>query len=272
MHELQSKLAEVQQQLSHETRRAQLLEQELTHLRSLTLQHNGQQTAAFDVITKHYAQGAIYPSGPELAPDKPGQQGDTAPLDAVPRARPKSMDGYTQTHGNLSEVMSRRRSAPTEELPQQAPASTGRSVSSALHAVSGAYLKEQAANSATARERRRNIPSSANPDSEAMALRFVEEAQPVPLAQEENTVTISRPAFELLVLKDRAINAVKEGITIAECSLSDHPLIFANDAFSEITGYAREEVLGKNCRQDLTVCASTASGTTDLSCSQPCTL
>ncbi|DBA80043.1 TPA: hypothetical protein ACH3X2_007536 [Trebouxia sp. C0005] len=46
----------------------------------------------------------------------------------------------------------------------------------------------------------------------------------------------------------RAINAVKEGITIADCSLPDHPLIFANDAFSKITGYSREEALGKNCR------------------------
>ena len=115
--------------------------------------------------------------------------------------------------------------------------------------MSGAYLKEQAAISTAARERRRQIPSSATAESEMMALQFIEEAQPVPLSQESNTVTISRPAFELLVLKDRAINAVKEGITIAECSLPDHPLIFANDAFSQITGYTREEVLGKNCRQ-----------------------
>lgn len=248
MHELQSKLAEVQQQLSRETRRAQLLEQELTHLRSLTLQHTGQQSASFDGITKHYVQGAIYPSGTELVADKPGRDGDTAPLEAVQRLRPKSMDGYTQTHDNLSKQMSRQRSAPTEKVTQQPPANTERLVSSALHAVSGAYLKEQAAISTTAREKRRKIPSSATSESEAMALRFVEEAQPVLLSQEDNTVTISRPAFELLVLKDRAINAVKEGITIAECSLPDHPLIFANDAFSQITGYSREEVLGKNCR------------------------
>ncbi|DBA80042.1 TPA: hypothetical protein ACH3X2_14277 [Trebouxia sp. C0005] len=68
------------------------------------------------------------------------------------------------------------------------------------------------------------------------------------LGETSNTVTISKQAFELLVLKDRAINAVKEGITIADCSLPDHPLIFANDAFSKITGYSREEALGKNCR------------------------
>ena len=249
MHELQSALAEVQQQLSHETRRAHLLEQELTHLRSLTLQHTGQQSASVDGITKHYAQGAIFPSGTELAPASSGQEKDTAPLDAVQRPRPKSMDGYTQTAGNLNEQMGRQRSAPTQGTPQEPPVNADKTVSTALHAVSGAYLKEQAAISTAARERRSQIPSSATAESEMMALQFIEEAQPVPLSQESNTVTISRPAFELLVLKDRAINAVKEGITIAECSLPDHPLIFANDAFSQITGYAREEVLGKNCRQ-----------------------
>lgn len=249
MHELQSNLAEVQQQLNRETRRAQLLEQELTHLRSLTLQHTGQQSASVGGITKRYVQGAICPSGTELAPPGPGQEKDTAPLDAVQRPRSKSIDGYTQTAGNVNEQMGRQRSAPAEKTSQKPPTSADKTVSTALHAVSGAYLKEQAAISTAAQERRHQIPSSASADSEMMALRFVEEAQPVPLSQEPNTVTISRPALQLLVLKDRAINAVKEGITIAECNLPDHPLIFANDAFSQITGYTRAEVLGKNCRQ-----------------------
>ena len=239
----------MQQQLNHETSRTQLLEQELTHLRSLTLQHTGQQSASVDGTTKHYAQGAIYPSGTELAPPISGQEKDAAPLDAVEGPRLKSMNGYTQITGNLDEHLKRQRSAPAEKTYEESPASADKTVRSALHAVSGAYLKEQAAISTAAQERRRQIPSSASAESELMALRFVEEAQPVPLSQEPNTVTISRPAFELLVLKDRAINAVKEGITIADCSLPDHPLIFANDAFSQITGYTREEVLGKNCRQ-----------------------
>ena len=41
---------------------------------------------------------------------------------------------------------------------------------------------------------------------------------------------------------------VKEGITIADYTLPDMPLIYANRSFSSITGYATAEVLGRNCR------------------------
>ena len=122
-----------------------------------------------------------------------------------------------------------------------------RAVSSALHAVNGAYLKQQLAQQSSSLQQRQEPMS----DAESKVHRFIEQAQPVVLSETSHTVTISKQAFELLVLKDRAINAVKEGITIADCSLLDHLLIFTNDAFSKITGYSREEVLGKNCRWDL---------------------
>ena len=124
------------------------------------------------------------------------------------------------------------------------PGSMDRAIKSALHAVSGAYLKEQAAQQSSSLQKRQQAMSEA----ESKVHEFIEQAQPVLLQQTSSTVTISKQAFELLVLKDRAINAVKEGITIADCSLPDHPLIFTNAAFSKITGYSREEVLGKNCR------------------------
>lgn len=38
------------------------------------------------------------------------------------------------------------------------------------------------------------------------------------------------------------------GITIADATLPDLPLIYANKAFERITGYPVEEILGKNCR------------------------
>jgi PAS domain S-box-containing protein len=40
----------------------------------------------------------------------------------------------------------------------------------------------------------------------------------------------------------------RDGITIADFSQPDHPLIFVNPAFEKMTGYSLEEVNGKNCR------------------------
>ncbi|MCW8087252.1 ATP-binding protein [Sabulicella glaciei] len=45
-----------------------------------------------------------------------------------------------------------------------------------------------------------------------------------------------------------AIAAAPTGITVADPSLPDCPLVFVNPAFSRITGYAADEVLGRNCR------------------------
>jgi PAS domain S-box-containing protein len=51
-----------------------------------------------------------------------------------------------------------------------------------------------------------------------------------------------------LALKDRALAAAAEGITIADARLPDQPLIYVNEGFERLTGYRREEVLGRNCR------------------------
>jgi sigma-B regulation protein RsbU (phosphoserine phosphatase) len=49
-------------------------------------------------------------------------------------------------------------------------------------------------------------------------------------------------------LKDRALTASAEGITIADARLPDRPLIYVNAGFERLTGYSRDEVLGRNCR------------------------
>jgi PAS domain S-box-containing protein len=52
----------------------------------------------------------------------------------------------------------------------------------------------------------------------------------------------------LIRLKDRALSATAEGITIADARRKDQPLIYVNAAFERLTGYAPDFVLGRNCR------------------------
>lgn len=51
----------------------------------------------------------------------------------------------------------------------------------------------------------------------------------------------------LLELKDRALSASTEGITIADATQPGNPLIYVNAGFERLTGYSAEEVLGRNC-------------------------
>ena len=56
------------------------------------------------------------------------------------------------------------------------------------------------------------------------------------------------PLAYQLALKDRALASAVEGITISDLRLPDNPLVYVNRGFSEITGYSREESIGRNCR------------------------
>lgn len=38
------------------------------------------------------------------------------------------------------------------------------------------------------------------------------------------------------------------GITLSDPDLEDNPIVFANEVFEKITGYSREDIIGKNCR------------------------
>ncbi|MAT16028.1 MAG: hypothetical protein CMJ46_12250 [Planctomyces sp.] len=51
-----------------------------------------------------------------------------------------------------------------------------------------------------------------------------------------------------LRLKNLAMDSTGEGITIADAQLPDMPIIYANDAFFQLTGYSTAEVIGRNCR------------------------
>lgn len=45
-----------------------------------------------------------------------------------------------------------------------------------------------------------------------------------------------------------AIRATRMAMIITDARQADNPIIFANDAFLSLTGYARDEVIGRNCR------------------------
>ncbi len=55
-------------------------------------------------------------------------------------------------------------------------------------------------------------------------------------------------AADWMALKDRALDVAAEGVTIADARLPDRPLIYANEGFQRMTGYAVSEVIGRNCR------------------------
>jgi len=46
----------------------------------------------------------------------------------------------------------------------------------------------------------------------------------------------------------RALAASTSGITIADMTQPDQPLVFVNNAFEQLAGYRSEELLGRNCR------------------------
>jgi PAS domain S-box-containing protein len=58
----------------------------------------------------------------------------------------------------------------------------------------------------------------------------------------------AEPVADALRLKERAMDAAPVGITISDATAPNYPLIYVNDAFERITGYAREAALGHNCR------------------------
>lgn len=45
-----------------------------------------------------------------------------------------------------------------------------------------------------------------------------------------------------------AVRATRMPMIITDPKQPDNPIVFANDAFLELTGYDRHEIIGRNCR------------------------
>lgn len=61
-------------------------------------------------------------------------------------------------------------------------------------------------------------------------------------------ISTARRAAADLHLRDRALESSGNGVVIADMRLPDEPIIYCNPAFERISGYRRNEVLGRNCR------------------------
>lgn len=75
----------------------------------------------------------------------------------------------------------------------------------------------------------------------------------VPIIEDDEVVGILVVVEENFINKDlnifeQIINLPQSGITLANAKDPNHPLIYVNDGFTNMTGYHSEEVLGKNCK------------------------
>ena len=64
----------------------------------------------------------------------------------------------------------------------------------------------------------------------------------------QEDITERKEREETLTRRTEAIDAAPVGISIADPDQDDNPMIYVNDRFVEMTGYQREEVIGRNCR------------------------
>jgi len=71
-----------------------------------------------------------------------------------------------------------------------------------------------------------------------------EELPQVVLEHCGDPMALSRQDFNLIA----SIKQSQESFVITDPSLQDNPIVYASDGFLELTGYAREQVLGRNCR------------------------
>ncbi len=61
-------------------------------------------------------------------------------------------------------------------------------------------------------------------------------------------VTAQKEAEEQLRIRDSIFSSMQNGLLITDPRQPDNPIIYCNQAFSDLTGYAVEDVLGRNCR------------------------
>jgi PAS domain S-box-containing protein len=61
-------------------------------------------------------------------------------------------------------------------------------------------------------------------------------------------ITVRRRAQKALRMRDRAIQAVSQGILISDALAKDNPIVYASPGVTGLTGYEPQELVGRNCR------------------------
>lgn len=66
-----------------------------------------------------------------------------------------------------------------------------------------------------------------------------------PLIGESQTLPVSKHRSDIFFA---AVETTRMPMTVTDPYLPDNPIVFANRAFLEMTGYAADEIIGNNCR------------------------
>lgn len=62
------------------------------------------------------------------------------------------------------------------------------------------------------------------------------------------SIVVLRRAETTLYFRDRALMATTNGVIITDHRSPDEPIVYVNNAFTAITGYSFDDVVGRNCR------------------------
>ena len=79
-----------------------------------------------------------------------------------------------------------------------------------------------------------------------LGVRSIDPHKPLPAEIQPRLAALSEQG-ELQMLRD-AVQAANNVVLLTDPNLPDNPIIYVNDGFEALSGFRRDEVLGRNCR------------------------